>query len=391
MKSKPKIAIVRGKFLNAYEMQIFTPLIRDYNLTAFASLRPFHEQYPFPLVKLPSPMDLPDFPYKMSLLNRFFIDAHYLWGLERKLKGFDLVHTAETYYHYTQQALRAKKQGYVKHVIATVLENIPFNNEGIRGRKSFKTRARKELDHLIALTNLTKQALIMEGCDPSKITVIGHGIDTRRFKPAVDLRHRLGAKQSLFRILFTGRLESYKGIFDLLRAAKILLSDSDLRQYHLQFIFVGDGSEKNHLIQEARLLGIDRSLTFERVSYSEMPKVYQQAEIFTAPSKPRTTLVQGRSVTTWLEQYNTCLLEAQASGLPIVTTSSGGIPENLGSAGLLVDPGDVKALTRALKSLLLSSRLRLTYAQKARDRAEKVHDNRLIAGKLAKLYTFLLS
>lgn len=168
MQTTMKVAIVRGKFLNQYEMQLFEKLPPRFQLTGFASLTPFHDRFSFPVVKLPSPMDLPDFPYKMQILNRLFIDAHYLWGLEEKLKGFDLVHSAETYYHYTQQGLNARKKGYVKKVIATVLENIPFNNEGIWGRKMFKARARRELDHIVALTHKTKDALIKEGCDPKK-------------------------------------------------------------------------------------------------------------------------------------------------------------------------------------------------------------------------------
>jgi hypothetical protein len=171
-----KVAVVRGKFLNKYEMQFFEPLADTFDITAFGSLTSFHDDFRFPVVKLPSPMDLPDFPYKMPVLNRLFIDAHYLLGLEGKLKGFDLVHTAETYFRYTQQCLNAKKKGYVKRVIATVLENIPFNNEGIAGRRGYKTRARRELDHIIALTNKTKTALLLEGADTKKITVISHFI-----------------------------------------------------------------------------------------------------------------------------------------------------------------------------------------------------------------------
>jgi hypothetical protein len=126
---KPRIAIVRGKFLNAYEMQFYNPLAKTYELTGFGSLTSYHDSFSFPVKKLMSPMDIPDFPYRLPILNRLFSDAHYLYGLEHDLRGFDLVHTAETYFHYTQQCLNAKKMGYVKKVIATVLENIPFNND----------------------------------------------------------------------------------------------------------------------------------------------------------------------------------------------------------------------------------------------------------------------
>ena len=70
---KQKIAIVRGKFLNKYEMQMYEPLVDRYDITAFGSLTSYHDRFAFPVVKLPSPMDLPDFFYKMPILNRLFI------------------------------------------------------------------------------------------------------------------------------------------------------------------------------------------------------------------------------------------------------------------------------------------------------------------------------
>jgi alpha-maltose-1-phosphate synthase len=303
-------------------------------------------------------------------------------GLEEKLKGFDLVHTAEMYFHYTQQCLNAKKKGYVKKVIATVLENIPFNNEGIRGRKEFKKRARLELDHMIALTEKTKRAMIAEGADPEKITVISHFVDTKRFKPAKDALVRRQSKHKDFSILFSGRLEVYKGVLDILTAAALLKNDDDLRGYILRFIFAGDGSLKTHMMEEEKRLGLEQSVFHIRASYADMPGVYDKADIFIAPSKP---------VPTYDEQYCTALLEAQAAGLPIITTKTGGIPENIGDAGVLVAPGDVQAIARAVKTYILQEAKRRMYEKLARRRAESVHDITIGAKKLSALYTKILS
>ncbi len=377
-----KVAIVRGKFLNKYEMQFFEPLARKFDMTAFGSLTSYHDRFAFPVVKLPSPMDIPDFPYKMPVLNRIFIDAHYLAGLEGKLKGFDLVHTAETYFRYTQQCLDAKKKGYVKKVIATVLENIPFNNEGIWGRKAYKARARRELDHIIALTKKTKAALILEGADPDKITVISHFIDTKSFYPLKEtLERRNDLHRKKLMILFTGRFEWYKGVFDLVEAANKLVHDPALKVYLLTFIFVGNGSERVKLAGQISRYSLERHVVFKHVPYSEMNAVYNEADIFIAPSKPTPT---------YEEQYCTALLEAQAASLPIVTTRSGGIPENIGDAGIVVEPGDVSAIATALKSFILSPKKRLEYGARARQRAETVHDARLGAKKLAALYTSVM-
>jgi glycosyltransferase involved in cell wall biosynthesis len=111
-----------------------------------------------------------------------------------------------------------------------------------------------------------------------------------------------------------------------------------------------------------------------------MNALYNTADIFIAPSKPTPT---------YEEQYCTALLEAQASGLPIVTTRSGGIPENIGDAGILVEPGDVSAIAQALKSYILSLKKRSLYGLKARRRALTVHDARIGAKKLAAVYTSL--
>lgn len=375
-----KVAVVRGKFLNAYEMQFFEPLARRFDMTAFGSLTSYHDTFAFPTIKLLSPMDVPDFPYKMAILNRMFIDAHYLVGLEGKLKGFDLVHTAETYFHYTQQCLDAKKRGYVKKVIATVLENIPFNNEGIHGRKAFKARAREELDHIIALTKKSEAALLLEGADPKKITVISHFIDTKTFYPTPEAVARRRQNHKKLTVLYTGRLEWYKGVFDIVEAAQKLTHDPQLKDYLLTFVFVGNGSQKNKLVDLIATYNLTRHVTFAEVPYSEMNGVYAGADIFVAPSKPTPT---------YEEQYCTALLEAQACGLPIVTTRSGGIPENIGSAGVVVEPGDIPAIADALKSFILSPKKRLVFAKKARERAVTVHDAKIGAQKLADLYTSL--
>lgn len=381
---KPKVAIIRGKFLNAYEMQSYEPLVHRYALTAFGSLTSYHDRFAFPVIKLPSPMDLPEFPFKMQILNRLIVDAQYLLGLEHRLKGFNLVHTAETYYHYTQQCLDAKQNGYVKKVITTVLENIPFNNEGIWGRKKFKRRAREELDHIIVLTSLTREALIMEGCEPSKITVIGHGVDTKRFKP----KKKRGIAMN---ILFVGRLEEYKGIFDVISAACLLLKDPKLKRHPVIFILVGDGSLREKVIAFEKSLGIDRHCIHKQVSYEKMPEVYQAADIFVAPSKPRTVLVRGKETATWQEQYSTVLLEAQACGLPIVTTRTGGIPENVGDAALVVAPGSVDGIARSIRRYILDAKLRRLYAAKARQRALIVHDSRIVANKISNVYQRVLA
>lgn len=372
---KPKVAIIRGKFLNKFEMQFYEVLSTEYDITAFGSRYPYHSDFAFPVVTLPSPMDIVDFPFKMPILNRLFTDAHYLYGLERQLQGFDLVHSAETYYTYTQQALNAKKKGYVKKVISTVLENIPFNNEGIHGRKAYKKRSREELDYIIALTERTKAALLLEGAEEKKIGVVSHFIDTEQFKPNTKPH-----SQNKITIVFSGRLETYKGVYEILYAASLLSKDTDI-QHPVEYVFVGKGTEYDRMKEVEERLGISKRVRHMSVDYDQMPKMYDNADIYVAPSK---------STSTWTEQYNTTLLEAQSCGLPIVTTWSGGIPENVGEAAVMIPPDDSYALYMALKDFILFPQKRLEYGKKARSRALKVHDKHIGADKIKKIWDRVL-
>lgn len=380
---KPTVALVRGAFLNRYDLQSFEPLQGKYSLTAFGSLSPIHDRFSFPVVHLPSPMDMPQFPYKMPILNRMFIDAHYLLGLERKLKGYDIAHTAETYYHYTRQALDAKKRGWVKHVVSTVWETRPHANEGIWGRRTWKALAIRELDHMIAVTEKAKHALIAESADSHRITVIGAHIDTKLFAPKNGWQRLMGDphKRSLT-VLYCGRFVPEKGVPEILEVMRRMAHDPAYAAYHIHWKFVGDGLMKRDVFRAIQEKGKNWHSTIESATYLEMPSVYRSADILVAPSVPTDT---------WEEQYGMVLLEAQACGLPIVTTKSGGIPENVGDAAVLVSPHDADALFRAVGRFVSDASLRAAFAQRARQRAVKMHDIHIGAQRIADVYEHVLS
>ncbi len=378
-----KVALVRGRHLNKYEMQSYEPLADKYQVTGFGSLTAYHDNFSFPVIKLLSPIDILSLTNRLKisqrltlgLLNRLFIDSQYLLGLEGQLKGYDIAHTADTYYHFTHQCIIAKRKGCVKKVVATAWENIPFNNEGIWGRKEFKKEAIGAIDHFIAVTKQAKEVLILEGCPSEKISIVPLGIDTRRFKP-VDIRKN----NKYLTILFVGRLEQTKGIFDLVSAASNLIEDNDLKKYTLRFILVGDGSEKSKIIKLESYLGISSFFTHQTLTYDKMPSVYRKADIFIAPS---------RSTSHWQEQFSVALLEAQSSGLPIISTQTGAISENVDGVAILTKPGDVEELTRALKKLITNPDIRYKMGKKARERAVKLFDIEIISKEIGQIYQSL--
>jgi len=370
-----RVAIVRGKYLNQYEMQSYEPLKNEFDLVGFASLKPLGDEFNFRVEKLPSPLDLPDFPFKMPLLNRVFSDGHFLLGLERKLAGFDIAHSAETYFGITRQCLWAKGAGLVKKVVVTIWENIPFANEGIWGRRRLKKEAILGADFFIACSQKARQALLKEGVENEKVKVVYPGIDLKKFSPA------RREKTNELIILFVGRLEKYKGVYEILKAIKLLLMDKKLKEKKMRFWFVGDGREKKKFFKLEKRLGIEKFIKHFTARYSKITEIYKKADIFWAPSW---------ETEYWQEQFGMAILEAQAAGLPIITTDCGSIKENAGDEAFYVEQGDCFGLYKIAKKLILDKRLRLEKGRKARKRAESFFDCERTALAISSIYKRLI-
>ncbi len=360
-----KIAIVRGAFLNPFELQNYYPLAEHNDIKVFSSLHPINSNISLPLTKLPSPTDLPNFPFKYPILNRIFTDAHYLLGLENKISGSDIAHVAETYYHYTIQAIAAKKAGKVKKVISTVWEIIPKNNEGIRGRKHFKQLSYENIDHFIAITHLARKALLEEGVGETKITVIPMGINLNRFKPIKKTK-----KTKTINILSVARLVSEKGIDDLVYAFENLS-----KKYPIKLTLVGDGPLKYEYRHRSGIF-------FKSIPYSKIHMAYQQADIFCLASQPTKY---------WQEQYGMVLIEAMASGLPIATTTSGAIPEVCEDVALYSPPKNRLGLQSNLERLIANPELRDSMGKKSRRLALAKYNMIDISKKIQSLYQKVLN
>lgn len=287
------IYILRGAHANEYELQNYYPLIPKLDLqviTTKNSLTPIK----LPHIKLSSPVDLAQFPYKRQALNRLIGGEQWYLGLSRIIHREDIVHTAETYTPYTHQAVLLRKKDKIRKLICTCWETIPHNNEKFMHLRKWKKDAYRYVDIFHTPTNRAKDALVKEGVDPRKIKVIHYGVDQAIFKPASHRPHPRPV------ILCVSRLVPEKGMKYIDQAAKNLpLCD---------FWVIGQGSYQ---------FSSPNIRTYSCL-YRQMPRYYQQADIFFFPSV---------STPTWEEQYGMALLEARSCGLPIVTTGSGAIPE----------------------------------------------------------------
>ena len=172
------------------------------------------------------------------------------------------------------------------------------------------------------------------------------------------------------RILFLGRADAGKGVFDLLSAVAALAPAFP----HLRLV-VGGVGELDTMRDRAAELGIAGRVTLagwldEAAKAGELAR----AQIFCLPSHA--------------EGLPMAMLEAMAAAKAVVASSVGGIPEAIGDGdnGLLVAPRDVPALTAALASLLRDDALRERLGARARETVEQRFSTAAAAGQLSALY-----
>jgi glycosyltransferase involved in cell wall biosynthesis len=143
-------------------------------------------------------------------------------------------------------------------------------------------------------------------------------------------------------ILFVGRLIPWKGVRVLIEAMKKVCN----HPFWFHLIIIGDGPERGDLEELSRRLEIEHSVEFTgRFGRDTLLAYYHRADLFVLPS----TTVDGQT-----EGLGVVLLEAMASGLPVIGSNTGGIPDIIQDRvnGLLVSPGDPDVLADAILSIL---------------------------------------
>ena len=162
-------------------------------------------------------------------------------------------------------------------------------------------------------------------------TLLPLGVDIERFRPTTS-----GPPNGSLRVGFVGRLIPHKGVDVLLRAAAL--------DERLRVEVFGAGPEAGPLRQLGDQLGLEDRVTFHgHVEEERIPDVYAAFDVLAVPSVP---------LPSWVEQFGRVVVEAQASGVPVVASASGALPDVVGDQGLLVPPNDPAALAAALRRFL---------------------------------------
>ena len=174
-------------------------------------------------------------------------------------------------------------------------------------------------------------------------------------------------------IIFVGRLTAAKGLDILLRAISELKPNALVKRVAI----VGQGPLLPFLTAEARRLEIDDIVHFLGAR-DDVNELLTQSEVFILPSR-------------W-EGLPLSLLEAMASGLPVIATNVGGIPEVIvdGVNGILVPPSSTGSLAEAIARLLSNRRLALNLGQRARRHIEQHYSLESYSENVLELYDTIL-
>jgi len=229
-------------------------------------------------------------------------------------------------------------------------------------------QALKNADAVISLTD-DMEKKIREVCN-REIFVIPNGIDLNVFEgfSKEELRKKFGLSKNEKTILYVGTLRPIKGLTYLIEAVKII------NDKNIKLLLVGRGEERKHLEKLVKKFKIENIVTFVgRVPNKEVFEYMAASDVLVLPSLS--------------EGFPNVILEAMASGLPIVATKVGGVPKIVNNEvnGFLVDPKNPKQICEALLLLFKDKNLREKISKNNKMEAKKYSWESAI-DKLDKLY-----
>ncbi len=220
-----------------------------------------------------------------------------------------------------------------------------------------------------------KKSLINLGCPPQKIRIQHIAVDVNKFKYR---ERKLEAINDKIRILFCGRFKEKKGLIYGLKAIKIVVDKFP----NLEFRIIGDGELKPE---------IENFIRKENMEKNVVLLGYQPHYVFSEEAQKAHILLQP-SVTAQSGDNEggapTVLLEAQASGLPVVSTYHADIPEVVtdGKSGFLVQERNPAAIAEKLEYLIENPDLRVEMGKCGRKNIEKQHNIYKEVKKLEDIY-----
>ncbi|WP_158044074.1 glycosyltransferase family 4 protein [Skermanella pratensis] len=207
------------------------------------------------------------------------------------------------------------------------------------------------------------------GTDLDRFVIVPGATDTERFRPRAD--RDIGDLQDAPVLLYHGRVDRRKGVMELLDAfARLREARPTLR-----LIVSGIGPDVQAVRERASSAEFAGAVTLTgHADYFAAAEVYRRGDVFVSP--------------TYSEGFSNTILEAMASGLPIVSTNAVGVVDCLtdGSNALLVEPRDVDGLASAIGRMLDDGALRRRLAHQSLEEVRSLYSWHAIGRRIQEIY-----
>ena len=190
------------------------------------------------------------------------------------------------------------------------------------------------------------------------IEAVSNGVDLRAFKPGKPdetIYNRYGIPRDVPILLYVGRVDPEKKIGVVLSAFTKFLDKHKLDNLSKTLLLVvGDGVDKKRLENEAKRLGIENSVRFlGKIMAPELYDIYRLGDVFVTASE--------------IETQGIVLIEAAASGLPLIAVDAGAVAEvcQNNKNGFILKPGDAEGMAMAMSTILSNENLRKEMSAKS--------------------------
>lgn len=307
--------------------------------------------------------------YSMSLTSKIIEVLEY--------EHLDLIHSHYAIPHAVSAymaKLVIRKQGYDVKIVTT-LHGTDITLVGLD--PSFLPLVRfsiEESDGVTAVSKFLCQKTLANYYINTEIEVIYNFIDTSRYRPVRNEHLRAKLAPSGEKILMhTSNFRPVKRVPD---AIKVL--ERVNQEIPVKLVLIGDGPERSECERLTRELKLQKNVAFLG-KQDCLVELLSSADIFLMPSQS--------------ESFGLAALEAMACGVPVVSSSVGGLPElNLhNQTGFIAEIGDVEQMAKYVLRLLQNDKQYTLFSQNARDRAVKEFDTSLILPRYLAYYEKVLN
>jgi len=321
------------------DITAFTPEVRGYpNVEEFDDIR--IERYPF---------------------KRFMTDWTIAPAMitQMKKRNFDIIHSFYYGYFPVTAGFLASRWKSIPHMITPTyhptqstplkismmrLYNFTHGRFILRGSAKVLPYNKDEESHLRKITSFDSE-------------IIPCPINNDVFYPSPKKR---GDETTL---LFIGNLAPWKGADTAFKICREL----EKKYENLRFVFIGSGLLEDYMKKHAT----KRFIFLKNLALAELGKQARNADIFLYPTK--------------YESFGRVVAEAEMSGLPVITTRVGAVPETAGDGGLIVDYGDWEKMKKYAQMLIEDPGLRKEISRRAINHSEQFK-YREVASRIYRLY-----